>query len=113
MREALQRPVTRLQPLGKDRAGSPRAADGHINAQLAEAICQRDGDAMQHECRGPGFPLDPVAILVHPEVLPRDLHPLLRRQDRPLQRGRTQGNSLGVVRVPGGAQSGVPRAHVP
>ena len=89
----------RLRMPGHNRPINPGAPNGDVNAELPEGRRQLDWDPSEQHRRGPLFPLDPRAGIVHADGLSRDLQPLLRRGDSPLEGGRAQGHRLGVLRI--------------
>ena len=99
MGEAAEGAPARLQEPGQHRPRHLGAPNGDVDAKLAEGIRQRDRDTPEQDRWGTLFPLDPGARLVRAHVLARDLQPLLRRGDRPLQGGRAQGHCLSVVYI--------------
>ena len=99
MGEAVKGAPSRFQAPGQHRPRDLGAPNGDVDAELAESRRHQDRDSPEQNRRGALFPLDPGAGIVHADVLARDVQPLLRCGDRPLEGGRAQGHLLGVIRI--------------
>ena len=83
-----------------------------VAAKLAESRRQRERDTPEQDCRGAPFALDTGAGLDHADVLARELQPVLRLGDRPLQGGCAQRHYLNIVRIARQSWRCVAGAHI-
>ena len=110
--EAAESAPSRFQATGEHRPSNYETPNGDVDAKLAETRYQRDRGTQEQHRSGALFTLDLGARIVHADVLARDMQPLLRRGDRPLQGGRAQGHYLGIVRMARRPHCGVAGARI-